>query len=84
MSDLLASKCIIYVYVVFNGEAIYIMHIHKNLQQISAGLVKTNLYKNSLGTNVDSPIYKTLVSLSVDDITEAIEYLLCTPSNVVV
>ena len=54
------------------------------MQQINAGLVKTDLYKNSLGTNVDSPIFKTLVSLSVDDITEAVEYLLSTASNIVV
>lgn len=47
-------------------------------------MVRTKVFQNSLGLKFDTPMYKTFVTLTVDDVVESTDYILSTASNVLV
>lgn len=49
---------------------------------ISPGLVKTSIFKNSLGDNFDKHLYEAYPSITPVDIASTIEFILATPSHV--
>jgi NADP-dependent 3-hydroxy acid dehydrogenase YdfG len=52
-----------------------------NLQSISPGLVKSNIFKSCLGPDVHDAVYKK-PSLDPNDVASAIEYALSSPTHV--
>ncbi|XP_025204536.1 dehydrogenase/reductase SDR family member 11-like isoform X2 [Melanaphis sacchari] len=49
---------------------------------LSPGLVKSSIFKNSLGENFDKHIYEAYPSISPADIASTIEFVLATPPHV--
>ncbi|XP_060875152.1 dehydrogenase/reductase SDR family member 11-like [Metopolophium dirhodum] len=49
---------------------------------VSPGLVKSSIFKNSLGENFDKHLYETYPSISPADVASTIEFVLSTPPHV--
>lgn len=49
---------------------------------ISPGLVKSSIFKNSLGENFDRHLYKAYPSIAAADVASTIEFVLAAPSHV--
>lgn len=63
-------------------QELRILKSHIRVTCISPGLVKSSIFKSSLGDNFDKHLYEAYPSITPADIASTIEFVLATPPHV--